>query len=156
VRDGRYRALQYQAPVDFTRQDNASPADTGDAHYYTILTDPASDNLAVHLYPKPSTGTYRCLYMAGATPVTALTDSVRWPMGFEERLVLGMARRALMKENSDTRQVETLMVEQDRIIEEFCWSRNIAEAPTVRNVDRTRRGWQSYMMYGPYESWYWL
>lgn len=156
VRDGRYRPLKYQNQVDFTRQAYGSPADTGTAHYYTVQSNASDDTLGVQMYPKPTSGTYRCLYMAGATPATAVTDSVRWPMGFEERIVLGMARRALMKENSDTRQVETLMVEQDRVIEEFCWSRTIAESPVVRNTDRTKRGWQPDMMYGPYESWYWV
>lgn len=151
VRDGRYRALTYKSPADFNRS-----TDTGDAHYFTITSASGDDNLTVTLYPTPSSGTYRCLYMAGATPVTAVTDTVRWPMGFEERIVLGMARRALVKENSDSRQIETLVVEQDRVIEEFCWSRAIADSPTVRNVDQDKRGWQSTMLYGPYESWYWL
>jgi hypothetical protein len=156
VRDGQYRVLKYQSQVDFTKQLYSSPNITGDANYYTILSSSSSDDLTVHLHPKPTVGIYRCLYMAGAVPATAVTDSTRWPMGFEERLVLGMARRALVKENSDTQQVETLIAEQDRTIEAFCWSRNIAESPTIRNVDRAKRGWQSDMMYGPYESWYWL
>lgn len=158
VRDGRYRPIKYQAQVDFTRQSNASPADTGDAHYYTIMSNTADDNLVIHFYPKPASGTYRCLYLAGYTPATAVTDSVRWPLGFEERIVLGMAKRALIKENSDTSQIDQLILEQERTIEEFCWSRQIAQAPILRNTDRSERGWgwHDSMSFGPYESWYWL
>lgn len=156
VRDGKYRPLTYKSQPDFVQQDNASPGTTGDAYYYTAISSSSDDNITVHMYPKPTSGTYRCLYLAGATPVTALTDSVRWPMGFEERIVLGMARHALVKENSDSRQIEQLMVEQDRTIEAFCWSRNLVNSPTVRNTDKINRGWFDYMTYGSFESWLWL
>jgi hypothetical protein len=156
VRDNRYRPLRYKPQVDFTQQLYSSPGDTGTASSYTIMSNTADDNLTVHMSPKPTSGTYRALYLAGATPVTALTDSVRWPLGFEERLVLGMAHKALVRENSDTSQVEKLIGVQDQTIEEFCWSRQLAEAPIVRNSDRNQRGWSDYMIYGPYESWLWL
>lgn len=159
VRDGRYRPLKYQPQVDFTKQAYSSPADTGDAAFYTVMSGTSDDNLTIHMYPKPaSTATYRCLYLAGYTPATSVSSTVRWPLGFEERIVLGMAKRALVRENSETRQVDELIAEQDRTIEEFCWSRSLAEAPVVRNSDHKLRGWgwSDNMTYGPFETWLWL
>lgn len=156
VCDGRYRPLRFKSQIDFVRQDYSAAADTGDAHSFTLLSSSSSDDLIVQFYPQPSSGTYRVLYLAGRAPVTALTDSVNWPLGWEERIVLGLARRALIKEESDVRKIEQMMVEQDVIIEEFCWNRNAAESPRVRNVDRVDRGWTDQMQYGPYESWCWL
>ena len=156
VRDNRYRPLKFQNQVDFSRQPYSTPADTGDAHYYSIVTNSGSDSVQVQLYPKPTSGTYRCLYLTGRAVATAITDSYYWPLSWEERIVLGLARKALIKEESDSRPIEKLMAEQDAVIEEFCWNRVLAESPRVRNVDRTDRGWQDEMTYGPYESWYWL
>lgn len=157
VRDGRYRALKFQNQVDFTRQSYSSPADTGDAHYYTVLTSNSSDDVTIQFYPKPASGTYRALYLAGRTdsPVTE-ASSVRWPLGWEERIVLGMAEKALTKEESDTRPIEKLIAREEQTIEEFCWSRQMANSAHVRNIDRTERGWSDDMTFGPYESWYWL
>lgn len=156
VRDGRYRPLKLQNQVDFTRQNVAAATDTGDAHWYAIVTSNSTDDTVVHFYPQPTTGTYRVLYLAGRTPATAVTDSATWSLGWEERIVLGMARRALIKEESDPRKVEQLMGEQDAVIEEFCWNRSLGSVPQVRNVDRVARGWSDEMSFGTYESWYWL
>lgn len=156
VRDGRYRPLKFQNTVDFTRQSYGAPATTGDAHFYSVESSPTQDKLTIYLFPLPSSGTYRVLYLAGREPVDDLTDSVNWPLGWEERIVLGMARRALIKEESDSRVIEKLMAEQDAIIEEFCWNRVLAESPRLRNVDSRDRGWSEDLIFGPYESWYWL
>ena len=129
VSGNRYRPLYHQTQLDFTRQPYATPADSGDARAYTIVSNSGSDDLTVQFYPKPTTGTYRALYIPNSTVTAAVTDSVRWPLGFEERIVLGMARRALMKEESSTSQVDSLIAEQDRTIEEFCWSRNLSGMP---------------------------
>jgi hypothetical protein len=161
VRDGRYRRLKLQNLADFTRQSLTSAADTGDAHYYSAMTpeliDPADpDMVEVNLYPKPTSGTYICLYLNGESLPEALDDSVIWPLGWEERLVLGLAERALSKEESDTRAIEKLIAKQEQVIEEFCWSRALADAPQVRNTDRVERGWTSTMVRGTHESWHWL
>jgi hypothetical protein len=129
---------------------------TGDAKYYYAVMADLADGMVIDLYPKPTTGTYRALYLEGRTPASALSTSVSWPLGWEERIVLGLARRALVKEESDTRKIEQMMAEQDAIIEEFCWSRALSEAPRVRNMDYRDRGWVDSMSYGSYESWLWV
>lgn len=159
VRDGRYRPLRFRSQADIRRG-----SDTGPAMEYSVTMDDGSDDLTVNLYPAPTTGTYTALCFAGREPVPNDDDidlegtDVQWPLGFEERIVLGMALKALTKEESDTRPVEKLLEREDQRIEEFCWSRQIAEAPTVRNTDRVNRGWgwDERMLYGSYESWYWF
>lgn len=154
VRDGRYRPLRFKNQVDFTKHDG--DAITGDAHFYTVVTSPTSDTVTVKFFPQPTSGTYRVLYLSGRAVATALSDSYYWPLGWEERIALGMSMRALTREESDTRPVEKLIGIQEQVIEEWCWSRNLAESPTIRNVDHRERGWTDSMIYGPHESWYWL
>ena len=151
VRDGRYRALRFSNQVDMARG-----LVNGDAQEYMAVMGDLDDGLVIDLFPKPTSGTYRALYLEGSAPAEALDDAANWPLGWEERLVLGMARKALVKEESDTRKIEQMMVEQDTIIEEFCWSRSLASAPQVRNVDRVQRGWSDTMPFGSYESWLWV
>lgn len=156
VVNGKYRPLKFQNQVDFTHQNVAAATSTGPAHSYAILSSDSSDTLTVHFYPQPTSGTYRVLYLAGRTPATTVASSAFWPLGWEERIVLGMARRALIKEESDPRKIEQMMAEQDALIEEFCWNRNFGSAPLIRNVDGVQRGWSDEMSYGTYESWHWL
>lgn len=156
VRDKHYRPLTFKNQVDFTRQSMSATTDIGDAREFAIFSNTGDDALLVHFWPAPTTGTYRILYLQGRTPAVAVTTSVVWPLGWEERIVLGMARKALIKEESDPGKVERLMGEQDAIIEEFCWNRNFSSGPQIRNVDRVTRGWTDQMIYGPYESWYWM
>lgn len=155
VRDGRYRPLFPQSQAEFRRDTT-----TGDAKFYCASMDANSDELVVRLYPTPTSGTYRALFFALPEDLT-LTDletaaTVQWPLGFEEKIVLELAQKALVKEESDTRAVEKLMEKTDQMVEEFCWSRYLADSPTIRNVDLTVRGWANSMIYSPYESWYWL
>lgn len=160
VVNGRYRPLKLEPQADFTRQSYSSPVDTGPAQTYTILNGISSggntDDLHIQLYPKPASGTYRCLYLNGKLNASTVATNVHWVLGWEERIVLGMAKKALIREESDPSKIESLMAEADQRIEEFCWSRQMAESPTVRNLDETKRGWHSNMVYGPYESWYWI
>lgn len=156
VRDSKYRPLKFQNQVDFTKQAYSSPAETGDAYTYSLLTSTTTDDVTIHMFPKPTSGTYRCLYIPTSTLPTALTSSITWPLGWEERIVLGMARRALEKEESDSRFIQKQMAEWDSVIEEFCFARQLADAPRVRNVDYNERGWLDSMFTGSYEAWHWF
>lgn len=158
VRDGRFRPLKFRSPAEFALQDLDNPSVTGTANYYTITSGNWDDDLTIHMFPQPTSGTYRALFWSMHPTADALDDEVTWPLGFEEYIVLFMARRALIKENSETRQVDDELGAESQRIEEICWDRNAAQAPTIRNVDKAERGWgwQENMAYGPWESWYWL
>lgn len=160
VRDGYYRPLLPQTQAEFTRQDPDNSPVTGDAQFYCATMADLGDDLTISLYPLPTSGTYRALFYRNVADATVadleLADTAQWPLGFEERIVLGMAKRALIREESDTRAVERLIAEQEQRIEEFCWNRLAADAPMIRNTDKVKRGWYPTMQFGRYESWYWL
>ncbi len=82
--------------------------------------------------------------------------SVAYPMGWEERIVLGMARRALIKEESSTSAIDSEIALWESRIEEACWSRVLSEAPSVRNTDYRHYGWSDRYVLPPYTSWTWI
>lgn len=156
VRDTRYRRLTLQNPIDFQRQDNATGTNTGEARYYSVVRTPGADTHTIYLYPRPTSGTYMALTLPVSTLASTVATSLWYPLGFEERLVLGMARKAMVKDESDESGLIRLIREQEQLIEEACWSRQIGEAPRVRNVDDTERGWSNYPDWPPYATWFWL
>lgn len=79
--------------------------------------------------------------------------SVSYPMGWEERIVLGMARRALIKEESDTRAIDSEIALWESRIEEACWGRVLADTPSVRNSDQLIYGWRDRHEIPPYGYW---
>lgn len=97
--------------------------------------------VAVQFWPNPQSGTYKFTVVTYPVEMTAVTDTVNYPPGFEERIVLGMARRALAKEETVNPVLERHMGEVDQFIEEVAWSRQFAAHQQVRNVDRVERGW---------------
>jgi hypothetical protein len=109
-------------------------------------------------FPPDNSGTYYVVTLKSPAVATALTDTDTFPMGLEERIVLGMARRALIKEESDTSAVDKLIREVDDMIEEYTWGRSFAQANSVRNVDSVQRGWGWRFGFVPPNSdmWFWL
>lgn len=139
--NGKMRRLTHLPYTDARYASGTGVGQPGTARHYSITQSP-SGSLFYQMTIAP--------FQAGATFVAhvlttrttlALDTSVRYPLGAEERIVLGMARRALMKEDSDVSGVSKLIVATDDHIEDICWSRALAEAPRVRNVDHVERGW---------------
>lgn len=156
TRNGLFRRLKYQPPADFYVMDlGAASRPRGEALYYTVENTNGGVNIVLN--PLPTTGSYVALYHldVGAS-ITALTDVVNWPLGFEERVVLGMAIRAAVKEDSDTTALEKLYKSESDRIEELCFGMNYGDAARIRNVDNQDRGWSKSMVYGPWDSWLWL
>lgn len=156
---GRLRPLKLVNWVDYNWQDEAGPT-TGKAQYVRIEdynTDGQEVATILRFYPRDPSGTYLIFYLKAPATATALTDTFSQPLGLEERIVLGMARRALVKEESDMSAVDKLIAEQDKLVEEYCWDRSFAQSHAVRNVDTTQRGWltlDGFIPPGP-ESWMW-
>lgn len=158
-----FRRVRFQDAISFMRQ---PPGATGGAkgHARFCRFQWSGDTITMNLYPEGNVGeTYRVTYLPhpnrltlDASPASGFANTVAYPMGWEERVVLGMARRALMKEESDTRAVDQETQTWDRRIEEACWNRMLGESPVVRNVDNETYGWSDRIIWPPYpNSWFW-
>jgi hypothetical protein len=109
------------------------------------------------LYPQDLTGSYIIVTSQAPQTATAMSDSTSLPMGLEELIVLKMAKRALIKEESDIANVKELIREQESIVEEYAWSRSLAQSPSVRNVDALQRGWSIDGVGLPHpDAWTWI
>jgi hypothetical protein len=102
----------------------------------------ASGQVEITFYPTPAAGeTYVVYEIAQAADVTDTTTSVTYPMNFEERIVLGLARRALAKEETTNGALERETQRIESHIEEVALDRAYGAFQRVRNVDRRERGW---------------
>lgn len=159
---GRIRLLENQDAVSFLkRAPGYTGSPSGNANYYRAIV--SGDGLVLNLYPEPKAGeTYRVVYIPHpkklvlSSPGAWEETSVTYPMGWEERIVLGMARRALIKEESETRSVDQEIALWDSRIEEACWSRTLASSPSVRNVDLLHYGWVDRLSIPPLTYWTWV
>ena len=84
----------------------------GTSDAVTIELDPVPSNLTYDAGP-PETGNYLVRYIPVLTPPTAVTDTVAVPDGADERLVLGMARRAHLKDSANSTLLQQLIAEAD-------------------------------------------
>jgi hypothetical protein len=69
---------------------------------------------SIYLYPKPSSGTYKVLYIPQWTALSSGSDSVTIPNGWDEYIVVDCAIKCLAKEESGT---DHLQAERDRLLE---------------------------------------
>lgn len=159
---GRIRMLEHQDSVSFLKRvPGYTGSPRGNGAYYRVQN--SADNLILNIYPEPNTGeTYKVVYVAHpkklviATPGTWEEASVSYPMGWEERIVLGMARRGLIKEESDTKAVDQEIALWESRIEDACWNRVLADAPAVRNSDAGHYGWTDRYSMPPFGMWAWV
>lgn len=141
---GQLRPLRLVEFVDNYNQDTGGNI-TGPAQTVSIeesINDGTEVAVSLRFFPRDQTGTYFIVLLAGPPDVISVGGTASFPMGLEERVVVGMARRALVKEESDTTEVLKMIKEQDQLVEEYCWNRSVAQGKSVRNVDRLQRGWQ--------------
>lgn len=158
---GRIRKLVHEDSVSFLRQaPGATSRPSGHSTYFRTLW--SGDNLTINFYPEPSAAeTYRVVYVPHpknlvlSSPGTWEETSVSYPMGWEERIVLGMARRALIKEESDTKAVDSEILLWESRIEEACWDRVLTSSPQVRNTDLQNYGWTDRISLPPVGYWVW-
>jgi hypothetical protein len=122
LRDGRYRRLRSSDTMDGAgfHQTNV----TGQGQIYRVFQNTLG-KISIQFYPIPTDGTYQVFIVPQDAALTT-SSSVNYPLGWEERIVLGMAKRALSKEESPTKHVDDLMAQTDRLIEEAAWDRLFA------------------------------
>lgn len=144
--DGRMRPLRYNNLIEGTRQmgDGAGP-DRGAAKEFVVTWEGEDDPSAafrVNFWPEPDSGTYVVKLISAPVTLT-IGSSVNYPGGWEERIVLRLARRAILKEEGDVRGIDTEIAIVESWVQEAVWNQNLSQAPTVRNVDKLERGWVS-------------
>jgi len=149
----RLRAADIQTRM---RQYNGlgSVPDTGDATEF--FATPVGDDVALYLYPRPAagSGTYYVWYIPAPATLANVAGTVSYPLGWEERLVLRLARRALAKEETGTSALDSQLAEVDRQIDEMVWSRLLAQTPAVRNVDRVERAEMGFGRWPAVSEWF--
>jgi hypothetical protein len=160
----RYRRLRSADTIDDSLFPPVTPQ--GPAQRYRVVQG-GTGNVDLELFPVPASGVYK-VFTIVSTPITQaadpddpddVSDQVNYPMGWEERIVLGMARRALAKEESPTTQIDAQMRTIDQHIEESAWDRLFAANQKVRNVDKVERGWyhwQDFPLVPTREYWYFV
>lgn len=182
IRNGRYRPVRYRPIADFAHPIDPSletNIPTGAASAWSIKrfgapsTVPpataegsgvASAIVNIVLSPPPpatdlSKYVAMVLYPQGSATVDQ-SSQFAYSMGAEERIVLRLARRALLKENSDVSDIDRQIREVEGEIEEWADSVAAQGAYAVRNVDNVQRGWiksEDLNPWSPFyrESWWW-
>lgn len=93
------------------------------------------DNLTFELYPHASSianGKYFVRYVPTLAKITSAASTVEIPFGCDDRLVLGMARRAGIKESAASRRMDQEILDADAEISMVIAGRL---SPKVRRVD---------------------
>lgn len=155
--DGRVRQLRVVPFVDNFFQQTGGPI-RGQAQTVSVEEINSTDGLKLRFFPADTTGTYVVVTLNAPTAATALTDTFSMPLGLEEKIVLEMGKRALIKEESDISGVQKLISDVDARVEEYVWGRAFAQAPSVRNADATQRGWGwgANFSFPSHDLWLWL
>jgi hypothetical protein len=95
--------------------------------------------------PKPSAGQkFRLLYIPRRRRLIVDSDVLDGISGWEELVVVDAARKALLKEESDTAGVEREIIDLERRIEQAAENRDAGEAKRVTDVyaNDTGDGWE--------------
>ena len=125
---GRYRLIE---PLQSTYGRDPFRSAVATSPAIGWLATGAADDVTVSLQPE-STGSYVVRYIAVPEAATALDDEVELPYGCDERLVLGMARRAKLKEMGASAILERLIMEKDADIAMQAHGRVDGDGPRAR------------------------
>lgn len=103
------------------------------------------DNLTLTLDPPDSaTSNYLVRWIAAPAYATDATTTVELPYGGDERLVLGAARRALVKDSTASQSINALIADADADLNFLAFGRANGDSPRVRRVTplAKARTWQ--------------
>lgn len=130
---------------------------TGAAQYVMVDTETTVGTEATNFrfFPVPTTGEYLIVTLKAPDKANIVNDTTTIPMGLEERIVLGMAERALIKEESDTSEIRRKIQQMDEMVEQYAYKKVFTQAPTIRNVDRRERGWLDDVFCVNPDTWFW-
>lgn len=158
--DGRVRRIKVNNAVDFLHQTVSSTATQGNPSEFRVVWDQDNDQYQVNFFPQPTAGMQflvsyipHPLKLIVGTPATGEANSVKYPLGFEEWIVLKLGVRALKTEDSDPSGLLDEFKQCSSFIEQAAWDAVFADAK-VRNVDNVERGWSSKLVYPPNTEWW--
>lgn len=158
--DGKVRQLRLNNAVDFLRQTVASTSAQGDPSEYRVIWDQDNDDYSINFYPQPTAGTqFLVSYIVHpkklvlSSPGAGEANSVTYPLGFEEWIVLRMGINAKDTEESDPSGLERRYARCESTIEQAVWDSAFSGA-TIRNVDEAERGWTKTVLYPPASEWW--
>jgi hypothetical protein len=135
---GEYRLLTPAQSV-FGRSPTYGYTTGKSAHWFATGT---ADQLVYTLEPRDS-GSYFVRYLPTVTPADALEDSLSIPFGADERMVLGLARRAKLKEGAASALLERLIMEADAELNFAAFGRANDDSPRVRRTNRSHEAYQA-------------
>jgi len=155
TRGGRFRQIQIRDfPGNFFQ--NTGGPSTGPAQFVTVedANTASTSQMFLRFFPRDPVGTYIAVYAQAPPVLTALTDAMSFPMGMEELMVLKMAKKALVKEESDTEAIDKLITQQEKFIEEFVAARVLTNSGAVKNTDGLERdSWVFEPLYPEVNRW---
>ncbi len=104
-----------------------------------IISKGAADTIVLKFNPNPAIGTVFHVNTV-AVPTQLISGigagtTISLPLGWEERIVLGMARKALGKEETTNSVIERDIIEMDNVIENSAYSFLLAESGTVTDMN---------------------
>lgn len=114
----------------------------------------------VHLRPVPQSGNYFVYYLpvpvklVTGTPAADEDDEVNYPNGWEEWLVLEVARQVLAREESINPAIEQRKLEIEKSVVQMAGDRLFAQGPRVRDV--AYQGSDQSSLFTDPGSWLWL
>jgi hypothetical protein len=160
--DGRVRRVRYNNAVDFMHQTVAATSSKGDPSEFRVLWDQDNDGYTINFYPQPPSGTVflvsyipHPLKLVVGTAGTGEANSVTYPLGFEEWIVLKLGIRAKKTEESDPTDLVNEFRELQQRVEQSV-SDFVFNGATIRNVDSVERGWSRNMTYPPSTEWWFV
>lgn len=131
--DGNFIKLMYRSPLD-----KMSFTEKGNATSWTMKYS-ASLNPILQFYPSPQEGDDDIIVDVITNPDTLYLNSTLYlPLNWEERVVLGMARRALTREETTNGGIERQIAEIDSHIESTAYDYVMSQNNVVSRVkDKT-------------------
>ena len=138
----RYR-IPVKHPADLKYSGNARKGVPVECH---IKSEALTNGIIIQFWPVPQSGS--CVVgliekpkkLVLSAPISDESITLNFPMGWEERIVLGMARRALGKEETTNPAIEREINEMDEVIDNHCSSYLLSEQPTVKDMNELDAG----------------
>ncbi len=111
----------------------------------------AADDLAITLWPVDAGATYIVRHIERPALIEDVEDDAELPDGADERIALGFARRAMIKESAASRRLDAEILDADAELNMTAWGRRDGDSPRVRRINQ-----QSVQRGFPVEPYRWI